>query len=93
MMPPKETPEMRLPETPLLKKSQQELTGGLCKVTTESELMLNDHHQGSQHKSKLETTLKASLLEAKDTGPSSLVTCESQCTNIIDFSCVRKYSF
>ncbi|XP_047980658.1 uncharacterized protein LOC125222204 isoform X3 [Salvia hispanica] len=73
MMPPKETPEMRLPETPLLKKSQQELTGGLCKVTTESELMLNDHHQGSQHKSKLETTLKASLLEAKDTGPSPSV--------------------
>ncbi|XP_042005111.1 uncharacterized protein LOC121753890 isoform X1 [Salvia splendens] len=70
MMPPKETAEMRLPETSLLKKSQQELNGDMSKVTTESEFMLNDHLQGSQHKSKLETTLKASLLEAKDTGPS-----------------------
>ncbi|XP_042009896.1 uncharacterized protein LOC121758595 isoform X2 [Salvia splendens] len=73
MMSPKETAEMRLPETPLLKKSQQDMTGDMSKVTTESELMLNDHLQGSQHKSKLETTLKASLLEAKDTGPSPSV--------------------
>ncbi|XP_042005105.1 uncharacterized protein LOC121753888 isoform X3 [Salvia splendens] len=72
MMPPKETAETQLPETPL-KKSQQELNGDMSKVTTESEFMLNDHLQGSQHKSKLETTLKASLLEAKDTGPSPSV--------------------
>ncbi|KAL1534397.1 hypothetical protein AAHA92_30579 [Salvia divinorum] len=34
--------------------------------------MLNDHVQGNQHRSKLESSLEASLLKAKDTGPSSL---------------------
>ncbi|XP_047946944.1 zinc finger RNA-binding protein-like [Salvia hispanica] len=70
IMPPKETADRRLQTT--LKKAQPEWTSDVCKVTTESESMSNNHIQGSQHKSKLGTTLKASLLEAKDTGPSSL---------------------
>lgn len=70
-MPPKQ------PESPLLKKVQQEWTCDLCKITTASKSMLNAHLQGSKHKSNLETST-ASLIDAKDTAPSSpLVTCEA----------------
>ncbi|XP_057787980.1 uncharacterized protein LOC131005173 isoform X4 [Salvia miltiorrhiza] len=78
IMTPKETAKRRLPETPLLKKAQQECTGDLCKVTTECESALNDHLQGSYHKSNLETTLEASLLDEKDTGPSPPVVPHTQ---------------
>ena len=76
LMPPKETAENRHPETPLLKKFQPDGTDDVFNVTTKGESMLNDHVQGNQHKSKLERTLEASLLKTKDTGLSSLVTCE-----------------
>ncbi|KAL1534401.1 hypothetical protein AAHA92_30583 [Salvia divinorum] len=74
LMSPKETAENRLSEAPLLKKVHPEGTGDVFNVTTKSESMLNDHVQGNQHKSKLESTLEASLLKAKDTGLSSLHT-------------------
>lgn len=75
------SPEARLenrhPETPPLKKTQQEWTCDLCKITTMGESSLNAHLHGSKHKSKIEF-LKASLLDAKDTGLSPSVTCETQ---------------
>ncbi|XP_042005117.1 zinc finger protein 385B-like isoform X2 [Salvia splendens] len=72
MTPPEARVENRCLETSLLKKSEQEWTCGLCKMTSVGLSTLNAHLQGSMHKSKLEI-LKTSLLNAKDTGSSPLV--------------------
>ncbi|KAG6421956.1 hypothetical protein SASPL_118516 [Salvia splendens] len=58
------------PESSHLNKAWQEGFFDLCKVTTKNKSMWNAHLQGSEHKSKLES-LKASLLDAKNTGPFS----------------------
>lgn len=83
--PPQEIADDRRPETPPITKTQPEWTCGLCKMTAMSEIDLNAHLQGKKHKSKLES-LKASMLCAKDKGPSPLVTYETQSTN--DFALV-----
>ncbi|KAH6773203.1 hypothetical protein C2S51_011607 [Perilla frutescens var. frutescens] len=72
MTPPEASVENRRPETPPHKKTQQDWTCDICNVETMTEIMLNAHLQGSHHKSKLDS-LKARMLDAKDTEPSPLV--------------------
>lgn len=82
------------PKSPSLMETQQEFTCDLCKVTAMSEIILNAHLQGIKHKSNVES-LKASMLFAKDTRPSPLVTCETLSTNgfalVVVFSCDKYF--